>query len=113
MKRNRQIIVQCRVYPKRRSDFTKDEYVAVLRAFNTQRHKSVAEQIREELVDFDADNAHRALCEQRERSLFRPEIEGVKTLKIEGVKVRHVISDQKAQHVERIKQVVFQDRRRY
>jgi hypothetical protein len=110
---NGQTIVSCRVLPQRRDAMTTSEYVALLRAHNHQRHKSVAEQVREELVDIDPETAHRNLRELRDKSVRAAEHNGVEMLKIEGTKTRHGISDQKADHVKYVKQVVFVDRKEY
>jgi hypothetical protein len=111
--RNRQTVVCCRILPVRRDSMTTDEYVALLRTYNHQRHKSVAEQVREELIDIDPETAHRKLRELRDKSVYAAEQNGVATLHIEGTKRRHGISDQKADHVKYVKQVVFVDRRMY
>jgi hypothetical protein len=86
---------------------TTDDYIALLRDHNRQRTKTVAEQVREELVDIDPEEAHDRLCELRHKSLHRPEYNGVELLRIEGKKKRYQISDQKADHVKYVKQVVF------
>src|SRR5207302_4593577 len=78
-----------------------------------QRHKSVAEQVREELVDIDPEAAHAKLCELRDKSIYAAEHHDVPMLDIEGTKKRHGISDQKADHVKYVKQVVFTDRKDY
>jgi hypothetical protein len=98
--------VRCRVLDRRRDEYTPDEYVALLRDFNEQRDKTVAEQVREELVDIDPDEAHRNLREQRAKSVFTPERNGVEGLHIEGEKKRYNISDDKAEHVRLILEIV-------
>jgi hypothetical protein len=108
-----QVIVPCRVLPIRRSEMTTDQYVALLREHNRQRHKSVAEQVREEVVDIDPAAAHRRLQALRDKSVNGYQHNAVPTLQIEGIKVRHGISDQKADHVKYIKKIVFEDRRKY
>jgi hypothetical protein len=105
--------VYCRVLPVRRDAMPTDEYVALLRSYNHQRHKTVAEQVREQLVDIDPEEAYRNLRALRDKSVNAPEHNGVARLEIEGIKQRHGISDQKADHVKYIKQVVFQDRKDY
>jgi hypothetical protein len=107
-----QAFVPCRVLPVRRDSMTKDEYVAMLRDHNHQRNKTVAEQVREELVDVDPQQAYRHLCELRDRSVYALEDNGVKTLEIEGAKRRFNISAEKADHVKYIEQIV-EDRRKY
>jgi hypothetical protein len=108
-----QVFCQCRVLSIRRDSLTENEFVALLREHNRQRHKTVAEQVREELVDIDPQEAHRNLREQRDKLVCTPEYNGVISLDIEGTKVRHLISDQKADHVYYVKQVVFHDRKEY
>jgi len=108
---NDQQFVQCHVLPHPRSYWTHDEYVLLLREYNHQRNKTVAEQVREELIDIDPDAAHAALCSQRDLSVFAPEHNGVESVHIEGRKVRYRISKDKAEHVRLIKEVVFGSRR--
>lgn len=107
------VFVQCRVLACRRDSMTTDEYLALLREHNRQRNKTVAEQVREELVDINPEEAHRKLREMRSRSVSAAEFNGVAGLTIEGTKRRFGISDQKADHVKYVKQVVFQDRNDY
>jgi hypothetical protein len=106
LQRIEQEFVSCRVLPQRRDSVTTDEYVALLRAYNHQRNKTVAEQVREELVDINPDEAHRRLRELRDKSVNRPERNGVQALRIEGVKKRYDISKDKADHVKHIEQIV-------
>jgi hypothetical protein len=101
-----QEFVRCRVLPQRRDSMTTDAYVLLLREYNHQRNKTVAEAVREELVDIDPDEAHRNLREQRDQSVFTPERNGVEGLHIEGVKKRYNISDDKAEHVRLILEIV-------
>jgi hypothetical protein len=101
-----QEFVRCRVLSDRRASMTTDDYVALLRAYNHQRNKTVAEQVREELVDIDPEEAHRRLRELRDKSVHRPERNGVHALEIEGVKRRYNISEDKADHVKYILQIV-------
>jgi len=110
---NGQAVVSCRVLPERRDSMTTDEYVALLRAYNHQRHKSIPEQIREELVDINPEEAIRKLRTLREKSVYALEHNDVAALEIEGKKKRYGISDQKADHVKYVKQVVFVDRKDY
>ncbi len=104
--------VTCRVMPKKRSDFTADEFARLLIAHNEQRHKSVAEQVREELVNIDPAEAHQRLCEQRDKSVNRVEYNGIQVVNIDGTKSRYAISDGKNEHVKQILKVV-EGRRRY
>jgi hypothetical protein len=112
LQRNGQEFVRCRVLPQRRDAMTKDDYVALLRAYNHQRNKTVAEQVREELVDVNPEEAHRRLRELRNKSIRTPERNGVEILEIEGTKRRFNISADKAEHVKYILQIV-EDRREY
>ncbi len=59
--RNKQQFVKCKVLPFRRDSMSKDDYILLLRSHNHQRAKTVAEQVREQLVDIDPDNAARRL----------------------------------------------------
>jgi hypothetical protein len=104
--------VSCRVLSQRRDSTPKDEYIALIRAFNHQRHKSLPEQIREEMIDGNPEEAHRRLRTLRDRSVNAPERNGVTKLKIEGLKVRHSISEDKAEHVKYILKVL-EERRAY
>lgn len=91
----------------------RDQRIAILREHNRYRHKSIPEQIREELIDADPEQAVFELQKQRHLSVYHPEVKGVSTLAIEGVKRRCGISNQKSQHVKHVKQVVFEDRKDY
>jgi hypothetical protein len=113
LKRIGRVFVPCRVLPIRRCDLSTDDYVALLRAYNQQRHKSVAEQVREELIDINPEEAYRQLNELRNKSVFAAERNRVEKLGIEGYKRRSLISDQKADHVKYVRQVVFFDRKDY
>jgi hypothetical protein len=108
-----QVWCDCRVLAVRRNAMTRDGYVALLREHNRQRNKTVAEQVREELVDIDPDQAHANLRERREKSVFAPEDNDIEVLDIEGEQRRYNISAVKAEHVRYVKQVVFHDRRDY
>jgi ParB-like chromosome segregation protein Spo0J len=101
-----QQFVYCHVLPRRRDSWTKDEYIALLRDHNDQRNKTVAEQVREELVDVNPEQAHRRLREMRAKSVNAPERHGVRALEIEGTKKRYNISDAKADHVKYIQKIV-------
>jgi hypothetical protein len=92
---------------------TRNEYLVLLRSYNEQRNKTVAEQVREELVDVNPEEAHRRLRELRSESVFAPEHNGVQVLHIEGSKRRHGISGDKAEHAKYIKKIVFEERRDY
>lgn len=108
-----QVLAPCRVLPVRRADMTTDDYVALLRDCNRQRHKSVAEQVREELVDIDPEKAIQNLYSRRQSSINGYIQNGVSTLAIEGASRRWNISYEKAEHVQHVKKVVFEDRRGY
>jgi hypothetical protein len=110
---NGQDFVRCRVLPVRRDGMTTDEYLVMLRSYNHQRDKTVAEQVREELVDIVPGEAHRRLRSRRDRSINAHLYNGVEPLVIEGQTQRHAISEDKADHVKYIKQIVFEDRRDY
>jgi hypothetical protein len=103
----------CRVLPVRRVSMTTDDYIALLREHNRQRQKTVAEQVREELVDVNPEDAVRRMRELRDKSISAALHNGVSPLEIEGSKVRCQVSAQKADHVKHIMQVVFHDRRDY
>src|SRR5262249_924720 len=75
-----QAFARCRVLPFRRDSLSTDQYLAVLREHNHQRNKTVAEQVREELVDIDPQEAHRQLCELRDKSIYATEYNGVEVL---------------------------------
>ncbi|MBW3600832.1 MAG: ParB N-terminal domain-containing protein, partial [Planctomycetes bacterium] len=57
LKRIGQVVVPCRVLDLRRDSMTRDEFLALLRDHNRQRYKSVAEQVRETMVDIDPEEA--------------------------------------------------------
>ena len=80
---------------------------------NRQRRKTVVETMREDLVDVDPDEAYVSLQKQRCKDLCPADYCDLSTIEIEGQKRRHRISDQKANHVKYIKQVVFCDRKPY
>jgi hypothetical protein len=109
---NGQKFVLCKVLACRRDAMTTDEYVALLRDYNQQRNKTTAEQVREEIVDIDPDGARDRLHDARLRSVYAPEVNGVEGIRIEGSKKRCELSDDKADHVKYILQVV-EERRKY
>jgi hypothetical protein len=104
--------VKCKVLQLRRDSMTKDEYVSLLREQNRQRNKTVAEQVNEELVDADMNHAHANLLKRRSQLVRAPEHNGVAELQIEGLKRRYNISEDKAEHVKYILQIV-EERREY
>jgi hypothetical protein len=113
LQRIEQAFATCRVLAVRRACMTTDEYIALVREHNRQRNKTVAEQVREELVDVDPEEAHRHLRMLRDKSVRAAEHNGIAMLQIEGAKKRFGISHDKAEHVKFIEQVVFQDRADY
>jgi hypothetical protein len=106
------VLVNCRVLPLRRSDTPRDEYIALLRDYNRHRDKTAGEKIRETLVDVDPDDAYEALRVSRVKSVHAPYFNGVEILEVEGSKRRYEISDDKADHVRYVLQVV-EERRPY
>ena len=112
LRRLGRVWVPCRVLPVRRDSMPTDEFVVLLRELNRQRHKSVAEQVREELIDINPEEAHRRLRELQDKSVNAAEHNGVDALAIEGVKKRFKISGEKAKHVNFIQQIV-EGRREY
>lgn len=104
--------VPCRQLPVRRADLGRDEYVALLRRYNRQRDKSVAERVREAMVDLDPGTAHGALCEARDRSVNAAARNGLRPLLVEGSMHRHRISADKDEHVGYVLRVV-EERRPY
>ena len=113
LRRIGRVWVKCRQLQKRRDSMTRDEYIALLREHNRQRSKSVAEQVREELVDINPEEAYSDLLSVQDMSVNAAEYNGVVKLEIEGIKRRFNISGQKADHVKCVNQVVFEDRREY
>jgi hypothetical protein len=108
-----QVVVPCRVLPVRRDAMSHDDYLALLRDHNRQRYKDVAEQVREELIDVNRDDAHQALREWRDKSIYSDGDNEVEALLIEGHKHRCEISTQKTDHVKHVLQVVNTDRKDY
>jgi hypothetical protein len=104
--------VTCRVLNVRRDAMSQDEYIALLRDHNRQRNKTAAEQMREELVDIDAESAHANLLRLRDHSVNAARHNGVCPLVIEGTKRRYNISDDKAEHMKHVLQIV-EERRDY
>jgi hypothetical protein len=98
--------VDCRVLPVRRKAMPKDEYTRLLREHNRQRNKTVAEQVAEEIIDINPEQAYDKLCERRGHSVMTPEHNGFEPLVIEGTKKRHEISDDKAEHMRLILEIV-------
>jgi hypothetical protein len=105
--------VKCHVLLRRRSSWTDDEFLALLRDHNQQRHKTAADQAREALLDLDPDRPGLKLYKQHLNSVYAPESNGLEAIAIEGVQKRYQISADKADHVKYVKKVIFEDRRRY
>jgi hypothetical protein len=112
LKKIGQFMCLCRVLRVRRSSMDKDAYLALLREHNRQRHKTVNDQWNEELLDLAPEECHRRLCHRWYESV-NPLHEGLELLDIEGENKRYKISPAKAQHVEHIKKVIFEDRKDY
>jgi hypothetical protein len=100
------VYARCVQLKERRSDYSKDEYLRLLRSYNRQRDKSAEEKIREELLDVD-DDAVDALYKRRAKVQAEPSANGIQVLKVEGHKVRYEISSDKEEHVKRILQVLY------
>ncbi len=83
------------------------DYLSLLREFNRQRVKTRDEQLREEIVSADPEEAHRALREYREKAA---EID-VETIQIRGKKTRHEISAAKQPFLNAVLAVVERLRR--
>src|SRR5262245_23568677 len=77
LQRNGQKFVLCFVLPKRRCEYSDDEFVALLRQYNQQRRTTVVEQIREDMVDLDPDQAAENLDDYEIKSVQAPELNGV------------------------------------
>jgi hypothetical protein len=104
--------VGCVVLRVRRERMRTDEYIALLRRHNDQRHKSVVEQVRESLVDVDPGQAHARLQAARVKSVYGAELNGVHFVDIEGEKRRYEISEEKSEHVKHVLEVI-EGRREY
>jgi hypothetical protein len=103
-----QRFVLCKVLPQRREDMSKDAYIRLLREFNHQRNKTIAEQVCEAMVDVNPEDAHSDLMIRRLMSRIVPaEVSTVcPPLEIEGSKRRAAISEDKAEHVRLTKEIV-------
>lgn len=108
----KRVLVNCRVLAIRRSDIDKDEYTALLRRHNRQREKSAAEKVREELVDVDPDDAYDQLRLSRFKSIDAALYNGVETVQVEGAMRRYEFSEDKADHIKHVLQVL-EERRDY
>jgi hypothetical protein len=110
---NGQEQVRCQVLPRRRDEFTKHEYLQLLRSHNQQRHKSAVEQVREELLDIDPDQASHNLLVHRYSSVCAAECNELEFVEAPEVKPHYEISEEKADHVKFIKKVLFEDLKDY
>ncbi len=72
-----------------------EEFLRVLTSFNKQRVKTLAEQIREEVVSESEDNAYAHLTEWRERNSSMLEFSAAPVIKMGRQLARHPISDAK------------------
>jgi hypothetical protein len=113
MRRIGQVFCMCKVLPFRRGDKTADEFTVLIREYNHQRNKTVAERVNEALVDIDPTAAHRRLIDRRVESVYAADFNGFETLRVEGSKRRYNISAVKAEHVAHIKKVVFETHKQY
>lgn len=84
--------VPCRKLRLKRSDFTRDGYVKLLREFNRQRAKTIDEILRESVIDSDPEAAYVSLVESRLKRVRR---NGDSSFEIEGVKHRAQITNAK------------------
>ncbi len=82
--------IPCRVYPIRRRDDL-DGFLRLLREYNRQREKTLAEKLREEVVSADPEEAHESLMEHRRRQAFVD----LETIEISGQKTRARITSAK------------------
>jgi hypothetical protein len=102
------------VLPFRRDSKSPDEYRELLSSYNVYRQKTAADQIREALVNLPANPInHDNLLLYRYQTVYAPEWNGVQTVAIEPRKARPLISEEKAEHVKHIKNVVFEDLRQH
>lgn len=109
---NEQQFVRCVVLAKRRDEFTENEFIELIVEYNRQRDKSIAVQVRETLIDHDPEDSYAVLKNYRQKTVFAADQNGIETLEIVGRKKR-TISPSSAEHVNHIKQVIFEDRREY
>lgn len=93
--------VPCRVEPIRREDDI-DAFVVLLREYNRQRDKSLAEKLREEIVTADSKESYRRLTDYRER---QAEIDAP-TIDIRGLKRRAKISKAKRPFLDSVLKVI-------
>ena len=85
------LAVPCIILPIRRSDYTSDQWLVILREHNRQRDKDRSEKLREEIVSINPDDAHASLMEyRRSESTIK-----VRPIKIVGTKHCAAISKAK------------------
>jgi hypothetical protein len=101
--------VRCRVLDVNWADLTKEQKLRLLRDGNQQRDKSAAEEVREELVDIDPDQASENLLARRYSSVCAPEANGLEFVQAPPAKPFHKISQDKQEHVEHIKKALYVD----
>jgi hypothetical protein len=101
--------VPCRIVPSiRRSDCSKDEYLAHLREFNRQRVKSRDVVARESVIDADPEETYRSIQKhRRQRSRVKTE-----AIQIDGFKRRATITPAKKPFLDAI-QFVLEDRKEF
>jgi hypothetical protein len=92
--------VPCRVEPFRRSD-DPDRFLILLREHNRQRVKSLDEQLREEVVSADPEEAYQTLLEHRRASRIIPD-----TIDIRAGKPRAKISKAKLPFLGAVKKIL-------
>lgn len=89
-----------------RTDYSRDEWIKLLRQHNFQRERTLDERLREELVDITPEDAYQALTEhRRERAAIN-----VDTFAIVGTKSRKAVSDAKRFMVAAIKRILDERR---
>ena len=98
--------VPCRVMNVRR-DADPDKFLKLLREFNRQRVKTREEALREEVLDVDPDDAHRALSEFRSR---RADLGDVDVMELRERRDRAKISSAKLPMLSAIKTVLDERR---
>jgi hypothetical protein len=99
-------VVSVRVLAFSRIDYSRDEWIRLLRQHNYQRERTLDEKLREELVDISPEDAYQVLTEhRRERAALT-----VETFAIVGIKNRKAVSDAKRFMVAAIKRILDERR---
>jgi hypothetical protein len=99
-------VVSVRVLACSRIDYSRDEWIRLLRQHNFQRERTLDEKLREELVDISPEDAYQVLTEhRRERAALT-----VETFPIVGTKRRKAVSDAKRFMVAAIKRILKERR---